>query len=137
MTRPEPRWLARLAVDEAHFRQIREHGGAHGLRDENALESALARARHRWLYEPRASLPELAAAYAFALTANHPYVDGNKRVALVVMVAFLDRNGVELTASNAEALSATLALAAGELTEAELARWIDEHSRRPCNDEPS
>ncbi len=131
MTRPEPRWLARLAVDEAHFRQIREHGGAHGLRDEHALESALARPSQRWQYEPQASLPELAAAYAFGLTMNHPFVDGNKRVALVVMVAFLDLNGVELTASNTEVLTAMLALAAGEVTEAELARWIDAHSRRP------
>ena len=129
MTRPEPRRLGRLAVDEAHFRQLREHGGAHGLRDEHALESALARPRQRWLDEPHATLAELAAAYAFGVARNHPYVDGNKRVALVVMVAFLERNDVELTATNAEALSAMLALAAGELTEPELARWIDAHAR--------
>ncbi len=129
MTRPEPRRLGRLAVDEAHFRQLREHGGAHGMRDEHALESALARPRQRWLYAPQATLAELAAAYAFGVARNHPYVDGNKRVALVVMVAFLERNDVELTATNAEALSAMLALAAGELTEPELARWIDAHAR--------
>lgn len=131
MTRPEPRWLGRLAVDEAHFRQIREHGGAHGLRDESALESALARPRQRWQYRPDAPLAELAAAYAYGLARNHPYVDGNKRVALIAMVAFLDRNSVELTASNAEALSVMLDLAAGALTEADLATWIEAHIRTP------
>ena len=129
MSRREPRWLGRLAIDEAHFRQIREHGGAHGLRDENTLESALARPQQRWHYEGDTSLPELAAAYAFGLVRNHPYVDGNKRVALVVMVAFLERNGLESTASNAEALSTILALATGELTEDELTLWIEAHSR--------
>jgi death on curing protein len=129
VTRPEPRWLGRLAVDEAHFRQTREHGGSHGLRDDGALESALARPRERWLYEADATLPAPAAAYAFGLARNHPYVDGNKRVALVVMVAFLERNGIELTATNAEAVSMTLALAAGDVTEAELAAWITRRSR--------
>jgi death-on-curing protein len=129
VSRREPRWLGRLAIDEAHFRQIREHGGAHGLRDENALESALARPQQRWHYEDDTSLSELSAAYAFGLVRNHPYVDGNKRVALVVMVAFLERNGLELTASNAEALSTILALATGELTEDELTLWIEAHSR--------
>ena len=127
MTRPEPRWLGRLAVDEAHYRQTREHGGAHGLRDESALESALARPRHRWRYEREATVAGLAAAYAFGLTKGHPYSDGNKRIALVVMVAFLERSGVELMATNAEMLSVMLALAAGDMTEDELIRWIDSH----------
>ena len=129
MTRPEPRWLGRLAIDEAHFRQIREHGGAHGVRDENALESALARPRQRWRYTSEARLADLAAAYAFGLIRDHPYVDGNKRIALVAMAAFLDRNGIELTASNGEALSAMLAVAAGDMAEGELAEWVDAHSR--------
>jgi death-on-curing protein len=129
LTLPGPRWLGRLAVDEAHFRQIREHGGAHGLRDENALEAALARPRQRWQYEPAVRLSDLAAAYAFGLVRDHPYVDGNKRVALVVMVAFLERNGVEVTATNAEILSVVLALASGDLAEGELADWISDHSR--------
>ncbi len=128
MSRPEPRWLGRLVVDEAHFRQIREHGGVYGLRDENALESALARPRQRWHYEVDARLSDLAAAYGYGLATNHPYVDGNKRVALVAMAAFLVRNGYELTATNAEAVSTMLALAAGRLTETDLADWIEEHS---------
>ena len=129
MSRPEPRWLGRLVVDEAHFRQIREHGGRYGLRDENALESALARPRQRWHYQGDARLSDLAAAYAYGLATNHPYVDGNKRITLVAMAAFLVRNGSELTATNAEALSTMLALAAGQLTEAALADWIEEHSQ--------
>lgn len=129
MTPPEPRWLGRLAVDEAHFRQIREHGGVHGLRDENALESALARPQQRWHYRPETRVSEVAAAYAFGLVHDHPYVDGNKRVALVVTVAFLERNGVELTATNQEALAIMLALASGDLTEGELADWIEARSR--------
>jgi len=129
VTRPEPRWLGRLAVHEAHFRQIREHGGAHGVRDENALESALARPRQRWRYTSEARLADLAAAYAFGLIRDHPYVDGNKRIALVAMIAFLDRNGTELTASNGEALSAMLAVAAGDMAEGELAEWVDAQSR--------
>jgi death-on-curing protein len=129
MTRPEPRWLGRLIVDEAHFRQIREHGGVHGLRDENALESALARPQQRWHYDSEARVYELAAAYAHGLALNHAYVDGNKRIALVVMVAFLERNGVELTATNEDAAATMLALAAGTLTEGDLAAWIEAHSR--------
>lgn len=129
MSRPEPRWLGRLVADEAHYRQIREHGGAYGLRDEHAFESALARPRHRWHYRPDTRVSELAAAYAYGLVRNHPYVDGNKRVALVGMVAFLERNGVELMATNPEALSVVLALAAGDLPEDELADWIDAHAQ--------
>lgn len=129
MSRPEPRWLGRLVVDDAHFRQVREHGGRHGLRDENALESALAHPRQRWHYQRDSTIAELAAAYAYGLARDHPYIDGNKRVALVVMVAFLDRNGVELTATNADVLPVMLRLAAGEVTEAELGDWIERRSR--------
>ncbi len=131
MTRPEPHWLGRLAVDEAHFRQIREHGGTHGLRDEAALEAALARPRQRLRYQPEATLAGLAAAYAFGLARNHPYVDGNKRIALVVMVAFLERNGIEMTATVVDVVAVMLALVSGELTEPELAAWIDAHSQTP------
>lgn len=129
MSRSEPRWLGRLAVDEAHFRQIRDHGGAHGVRDETALESALARPQQRWHYDSDASLFALAAAYGFGLARNHPYTDGNKRIALVIMVAFLARNGLELTATNATALAVILSLAAGELTESELSVWVEQHTR--------
>lgn len=132
MSPPEPRWLGRLAIDEAHHRQLREHGGAHGTRDESAIESALARPRDRWRYDPKASLADLAAAYAFGLARNHGYVDGNKRVALVAMVAFLDRNGWELTATNPAAHQTILGVAAGTVTEADLAQWIERNLRLPA-----
>jgi death-on-curing protein len=134
VTRPEPRWLGRLAVDEAHFRSIRDHGGAHGLRDEGALEAALARPRHRWRYEPDARLADLAAAYAFGLARDHPYVDGNKRIALVALVGFLDLNGVSMTATNADALLVMRRLGDGRITEAELADWIDAHAQVSADD---
>lgn len=130
MTIREPRWLERLVIDEAHFRQIREHGGAHGFRDENALEAALARPGHRWAYEPDVDLADLAAAYAFGLVRDHPYVDGNKRIALIAMVAFLDLHGVELVATDVEVVLTMLAAAAGDPDERELAAWIRSHSTR-------
>ena len=129
MSDSEPRWLGRLAVDEAHHRQIREHGGRHGIRDEHMLEAALARPRHRLSYDARASLADLASAYAFGLVRDHLYVDGNKRVALVVLVAFLDLNGLVLAVGDAEAVTTMLAVAAGEMTEEGLAEWIGAHSR--------
>ena len=129
MSRPEPRWLGRLAIDEAHARQIREHGGPHGLRDADALEAALARPRHRWAYAPEVDLADLAAAYAFGLVRGHPYVDGNKRVGLVALVAFLDLNGTDLLASDREAADMIRGLAAGAITEDDLADWVRRHLR--------
>jgi death-on-curing protein len=114
---------------EAHFRQVRDHGGRHGLRDENALEASLARPRQRWACDETAGVHDPAASYAFALIRNHPYVDGNKRVGLVAMVAFLDRNGYELIASDAEVVEVVLAIAAGDLTENALADWVASRAR--------
>jgi death-on-curing protein len=131
VTTREPRWLERLAVDEAHFRQVREHGGRFGIRDENALEAALARPRHRWTYEVDVDLADLAAAYAFGLVRGHPYVDGNKRSSLIAMVAFLDLSGVELMATDVEAVTTMLAAAAGDLSEPGLADWIRSHMGVP------
>jgi death-on-curing protein len=128
VSRPEPRWLGRLQVDVAHVETLREAGGMHGIRDENLLESAIARPRQRWAYEPMVSIAELGAAYAFGLVRNHPYVDGNKRVGLIVLGAFSLRNGFRLTATEPEALEMFLALAAGAVSEAELAAWADEHT---------
>jgi death-on-curing protein len=121
---PEPAWLSRLVIDAIHLDQIREHGGLLGLRDETGLESALARPRHQWLYEPDADIAALAAAYGFGLSRNHPYNDGNKRVALVAMLAFLTINGHDLDANGDDVLATMLALAAGRLSEATLAEWI-------------
>lgn len=120
----EPTWLTRIVVDAIHLDQIREHGGPPGLRDEGGLESALARPPHKWLYEHGVDLPALAAAYGFGLARNHPYVDGNKRVALVAMLTFLAVNGLAVEATDEDVLTALLALAAGRLSEPALADWL-------------
>ena len=120
----QPSWLTRVVLDAIHTDQIREHGGLLGLRDETGLESALARPQHQWLYEPVTDLASLGAAYAFGLTQNHPYNDGNKRVALVAMLTFLAINGQDIGADEDDVLTTMLALAAGRLSESELASWL-------------
>ncbi|MCX6552295.1 MAG: type II toxin-antitoxin system death-on-curing family toxin [Acidobacteria bacterium] len=120
----EPEWLTRVVLDAIQTDQVREHGGLLGLRDETGLESTLARPRHKWIYGSVADLASLAAAYAFGLTQNHPYNDGNKRVALVAMLTFLAINGQDVDADDEDVLSTMLALAAGRLTEAQLAAWL-------------
>jgi death-on-curing protein len=119
----EPRWLSLEEVIVAHERQLARFGGPAGIRDEGALESALMRPVNRWRYE-ESELPELAAAYAFGLARNHAFVDGNKRIAFVAMTLFLRRNGVHFRPGQAEATAIMFALAAGEVDEAGLARWI-------------
>lgn len=128
---PEPRWVERVVVDAVHLDQIREHGGLAGLRDENALESALARPRQKWHYEKATDLPTLAAAYGFGLCKNHPYRDGNKRVGFVVMVTFLELNGLIFEADEAEVVTAMFALAAGNVSERALAKWLKDHTKKP------
>jgi death-on-curing protein len=113
-----------VVVDAIHTDQLREHGGLIGLRDEAALESALARARHRWPYERTADLASLAAASGFGLARNHPYNDGNQRVALVAMLAFLTVNGYDVNAVDDDVLTTMIALASGRLTEPDLADWL-------------
>ncbi|HXW23788.1 MAG TPA: type II toxin-antitoxin system death-on-curing family toxin [Xanthobacteraceae bacterium] len=118
-----PRWLT---IDEAlviHERQLGRFGGAAGLRDRGMLESALSRPVNKWEYEG-ADLVDLAAAYAFGVARNHPFVDGNKRVAFLTMAAFLRLNGLHFAPSQKAATAAMLALASGEIDEAGLARWI-------------
>ena len=124
MSQTEPRWVPRLVVEAVHLDQIREHGGLIGVRDENALESALARARQRWAYKPETDLPRLAAAYAFGICSNHPFRDGNKRVAFLAAVIFLGMNGLHLIAPEKEVVERMLALASNELDEEKVAAWI-------------
>lgn len=114
-----------------HSDQLREHGGLPGVRDENVLESALARPQQKWHYEAAADVPILAAAYAFGLVRGHPYRDGNKRIGFLAMVTFLGINGHELEATDAEVVTTFLALADGRVSESELANWIREHVARP------
>jgi len=125
----EPVWLDRLTVAAIHFDLLLGHGGIYGVRDEGLLESALDRARNRWLYEPESDLAALAAAYGFGLTTNHPFADGNKRVALMAMYVFLAVNGRRLVAPEAEAALVVLDVARGRLGEAELAAWLRRQTR--------
>jgi death on curing protein len=132
--RREPRWLSRLVVDAIHDDQLRVHGGLPGVRNENALETALARPRQKWHYADRADLPLLAAAYAFGLVQNHPYRDGNKRIGFLALVTFLGLNGHDFSASEADVVTQILALADGRVSEETLADWIRQHCssrRRP------
>jgi death-on-curing protein len=131
----EPTWVPRAVVNAAHHAQLDEHGGAHGIRDENLLESALARPRHRFHYEPETDLAGSAAAYAFGIATSHPFVDGNKRTAFVVAAMFLELNGHDIDRTDQEVIETMLALAAGEMTETELAAWFRE-SLRPLPPEP-
>lgn len=120
----EPVWLTRTMIEAVHADQIREHGGRAGLRDEGVLESALARPRQCWTYEPESELPRLAAEYGFGLAKNHAFVDGNKRTAFAAMNVFLLLNGAEVEASEAEVVDVMLHVAAGDLDQDGLAAWV-------------
>ena len=127
MKAAEPRWVQRVVVDAIHLDQIREHGGLPGLRDDGLLESALARPRHKWTYKRRPDLASLAAAYGYGIVNNHPYRDGNKRVAFLTMIVFLGLNGFDFVADEADVVTTMLKAAAGGRSEADLARWIRSH----------
>jgi death on curing protein len=120
----EPTWLTRAMVEAAHFDQVREHGGLLGVRDDGLLESALARPRHRWSFEPEADVSSLAASYGFGLSTNHPFLDGNKRIGFVAMNMFLLMNGWEIEAPEPEVIAVMLQVADGTLSEAGLVAWI-------------
>ncbi|MBU4556950.1 MAG: type II toxin-antitoxin system death-on-curing family toxin [Actinobacteria bacterium] len=124
----EPRWVTRVVIDAVHTDMLLTHGGLPGLRDEDLLESALARPRQKLAYEPPTDLAGLAAAYGFGLSSNHPYVDGNKRVAFMAMAVFLGLNGLQFTAEESEVVTTMVALASGALDEPALADWIRSHS---------
>lgn len=118
-------WLEQALVLAIHERQISEHGGSAGVRDEGLLESALARPRQLHAYgDPAPDLADLAAALAHGLARNHPFLDGNKRTAHVGYRTFLALNGAELIATDEEKYLTMLALAEGKLTEREFAAWL-------------
>jgi death-on-curing protein len=119
-------WIQRRVIIAAHDEQLAEHGGASGIRDVGLLESALARAENLAAYgDP--DVAALAAAYGFGIARNHPFVDGNKRAALIASELFLAINGHELEVGDAECVLTILSLAAGELDETEFAAWLREH----------
>ena len=121
--RREPFWLDAIDAIAIHDRQLAEHGGGTGLRDRTMLESAIARPQNQWHYESN-DLASLAAAYAFGVARNHPFIDGNKRTAWVLARLFLVINGQTLTFDPADAIKTVLALASGDLSEEELADWF-------------
>lgn len=122
---PKIVWLLEETITAIHHRQIAEHGGSEGLRDEGLLLSALARPQNLLAYgEPAPDLASLAAAYAYGIARNHPFVDGNKRTALVAARTFLILNGVDLEATQDDKVLTFLSLAEGAVSEEELADWI-------------
>jgi death-on-curing protein len=120
------RWISKFAVLAIHNEQLAEHGGHPGVRDEGLLESALDRPHNLSTYSD-VGVAELAAAYAFGLAKNHPFVDGNKRTAFVVSVTFLLLNGFDITASEKDVVETFLRLAGGDITEKQLASWFSTH----------
>ncbi|MBI5820326.1 MAG: type II toxin-antitoxin system death-on-curing family toxin [Verrucomicrobia bacterium] len=125
----EQHWVLRETVLALQERLLAEFGGLSGLRDAGLLESALARPQQLFAYG-KPSLFDLAAAYAFGLVRNHPFLDGNKRIGFTTAVVFLELNGYRFAASEADATIKTLALAARELDEADYAAWLKANSRK-------
>ncbi len=121
--RKEPKWISKQAVFALHERLLADHGGAPGLLDEGSLDAALASPKNHFEYE-QADTFQLAAAYAYAITQNHPFIDGNKRVALTAAGVFLELNGHRLDAPEAEAVAATTALSTRQLDEHGFAEWL-------------
>jgi death on curing protein len=120
----QPEWLDKAALLLLHEESLALFGGARGRRDEGLLDSALARAANKFHYDDVRDLADLAAAYGFGLAKNHAFVDGNKRAAFLAIGLFLSINGKRLVAEQVEAIRTILALAAGDVTEVELAAWI-------------
>ncbi len=121
----EPNWITPKIAQAIHERQLAEHGGQVGLRDEGLLLSALARPQQLLSYgDPAPDLCALGAAYAYGIAKNHPFLDGNKRTAFVVFRLFLKWNGLELLADRTERYLRMLALAAGEISEEDFAAWL-------------
>ena len=121
------RWLPREVLIAVHEEQLAEHGGAAGLRDEGLFDSALARPRQLANYgEP--DVADLAAAYAFGLVRNHPFIDGNKRTGFVAAELFLRLNGFTLSAPDADCVLTMLAVAAGDISEEAFTAWLRGHA---------
>ena len=124
----EPYWLTLEECLSLHDLMMADYGGLPGLRDRGMLESALARPQQLFAYG-RPNLVDLAAAYAAGIVKNHPFLDGNKRTGFMMGAGFLERNGQVFSATEADAVLRTLALAAGEMTEAAFAAWLEANSR--------
>jgi death on curing protein len=121
---PEPEWLVLGIVIAFHHENLQRFGGPSGIRDQTMLESALDRPKNKHAYAAEYDLAALAAAYAFGIARNHPFVDGNKRAAYVAMETFLELNGFDIEISDDSGIETFRALAAGTLSEEDLATWI-------------
>jgi death-on-curing protein len=124
----EPQWIDQRALLHLHSASLAEHGGLEGVRDEGLLESALNHPRNRFTSEDGCDVFALAAAYGFGLARNHPFHDGNKRIAFLAVGLFLEINDRELVADQMDAIQTMLSLAAGQLTEDSFADWIRRHT---------
>lgn len=125
----EPEWLESATVRLFHKRQLAEHGGMEGLRDENMIMSALAKPQQLWCYgSPPPDVCALASAYAYGLTKNHLILDGNKRTAAIACETFLSLNGRSFTIGEEEKYPVYLALAAGDIPEEDFAEWLRENT---------
>ena len=124
----QPRWLLEQTIIAVHSMVLEEHGGGTGIRDEDMLASALNRPVDKYNYEPDCTIFELAAAYSFGLAKNHPFVDGNKRVAFLAGTLFLELNGLQFTAEESDSAFVFERLAAGKIKEASLVKWLEENS---------
>lgn len=133
---PDPRWFSREMAEALHALVLAKHGGGRGVRDGRRLESALSRPRNLHAYG-RATLPQMAAAYAAGVIEGHPFVDGNKRTGLALAIAFLEFNGLRFRGSEVEAVVHTLGLAAGQVSEEAFAAWLAANLEDPRVDEPA
>ncbi len=124
---PAYNWVDPLVLQMLHNESLAQHGGATGVRDQGAFDSAMKRAENLAHYDDRADIADLAACYAYGLAKNHPFVDGNKRAAFLSVGLFLGINGCRLTASPADAIHAMLELAGADLPEKAFASWIRDH----------
>jgi len=126
----EPVWIENEEARIIHQLQLTEHGGASGIRDQGLFESAMDRPKNLFAYsDPAPTLFQIAAAYAFGLAKNHAFIDGNERTAFVVCLSFLKQNGIVINASPEMRYLTFYALAAGDLTEAELGEWLQQNSQ--------
>jgi death-on-curing protein len=122
----EPRWITTSQATRIHAEQLATFGGPPGVRDQGMLESALGRPQNKFAYG-EIDLAVLAAAYAYGIARNHPFIDGNKRAAFMCMIVFLRKNGIAFAPDESLATAATIALAAGEIEEEAFARWIRDY----------
>ena len=123
----EWKWLTKAAIEIIHHEQLREHGGLIGIKDENALEAAIARPQHKAAYE-NPDVYELAAAYLFGIARNHPFSDGNKRTAFLAAYTFLAIHSQRLTANQGEVIEFVLEVAAGQVNESGIAKFLRDHT---------